>query len=125
MNSRGFALFGAALLVLVVAIAMLVTTDDGQEIAEFREVVSPDQVYNPVAAGDPSPAGFRQLLARDQIAPIYNPEFTTADQVDWPAEMLVIGIAMDGAAKAYPVTPLNQREMVIDSLNGIPILVTW
>jgi hypothetical protein len=37
----------------------------------------------------------------------------------------VIGVAGTNSAKAYPVTHLNQREMVVDSLEGIPILVTW
>ena len=34
-------------------------------------------------------------------------------------------LAGETEAKAYPVTHLNSREMVIDSLEGIPILVTW
>lgn len=85
----------------------------------------PDVTYDPVRAGEELPAGYRQLLDRDQIAPIYEPTFTTPDAVDWPGEMLVIGVAGGDTAKAYPVTHLNQREMVIDSLEGIPILVTW
>ena len=88
-------------------------------------LADPDATYNPERAGEELPAGYRQLLYRDQIAPIYNPRFTTAAGVDWPGEMLVIGIAGKTEAKAYPVAPLNSREMVIDSLEGIPILVTW
>jgi len=38
---------------------------------------------------------------------------------------LVIGIAMDGQAKAYPVGVLRFREMVNDEIAGIPILVSW
>jgi hypothetical protein len=38
---------------------------------------------------------------------------------------LIIGIAIDGEAKAYPITVLRSREMVNDELGGIPILVTW
>jgi hypothetical protein len=34
-------------------------------------------------------------------------------------------VAFDGAAKAYPVSVLEYREMVNDELKGIPILVTW
>jgi hypothetical protein len=88
-------------------------------------VVDVEAVYNPFKAGDPMPEGFRQLLARDQIEPVYNPVFTTADQVDWPSEMLVVAVASGGIAKAYPVTHLNQREMVIDFIAGSPILVSW
>ena len=82
-------------------------------------------VYDPVTAGDALPDGFRQLLARDQIKPVYDPMFTTADQVDWPLEMLVLGVAGENTSKAYPVTHLNQHEMVIDHLDGSPILVSW
>jgi hypothetical protein len=89
------------------------------------ELADPDQVYDPVRAGEELPRGFRPLLSRDQIEPVYEPVFTGAGQVDWPADSLVIGVAGAEEAKAYPVTHLNSREMVIDSLEGIPILVTW
>jgi hypothetical protein len=38
---------------------------------------------------------------------------------------LVLGVAWDGEAKAYPITVLRFREMVNDELAGIPTLVTW
>jgi len=38
---------------------------------------------------------------------------------------LVMGVAIEGEAKAYPVSVLRFREMVDDELSGIPILVTW
>jgi hypothetical protein len=87
--------------------------------------VDPDSVYDPVKAGEDLPEGYRQGLGRDQIVPVYDPVFTAASEVDWPSDMLVIGVAGTNSAKAYPVTHLNQREMVVDSLEGIPILVTW
>ena len=71
------------------------------------------------------PPGFRQLLDRDDIAPIYDPVFVSADGVDWNDGDLVIGLAIEGDARAYPVGFLNRREMVIDSVAGIPVLVTW
>jgi hypothetical protein len=36
-----------------------------------------------------------------------------------------IGVSAEETAKAYPVTHLDQREMVIDSIGGIPLLVVW
>jgi hypothetical protein len=36
-----------------------------------------------------------------------------------------MGVALNGEAKAYPVTVLRIREMVNDELGGLPILVTW
>jgi len=84
-----------------------------------------DDVYNPVFAGETTPPGFRQLLNRDDIFPIYDPTFVPADGVDWPEGGLVLGVDLEGEARAYPVGFLTRREMVIDNHRGIPTLVTW
>lgn len=87
--------------------------------------VDPDDVYNPVTAGEPLPAGFRQLLPRDAIKPVYDPTFVPAAQAGWPADTDVIGVERNGEAKAYPVSFLNGRELVDDVVDDIPIVVTW
>jgi hypothetical protein len=66
-----------------------------------------------------------QLLGRDDIRPIYAPEFVPADGAGYTDDELVMGVVIEGEAKAYPVGLLNRREMVNDELAGIPILVTW
>ena len=66
-----------------------------------------------------------QLLGRDDIRPIYKPEFVPAADAGYADGELVMGVEIDGRAKAYPVGLLNEREMVNDELAGIPILVTW
>ena len=116
----------------IVAIAMIVlwpASDAPPEdpVASPAQVDVPDprEVYDPVRAGEPLPEGYRQLLGRDQIAPVYDPVFVDADEVDWPDDTLVIGVTGAADAKAYPVSHLNNREMVIDDIEGIPILVTW
>ncbi len=81
--------------------------------------------YDPVTAGEPLPDGFRQLLPRDGIQPIYDPQFVTASDTDWAGGTQVIGVAAGGEAKAYPVSFLNRHEMVDDFIAGDPILVTW
>jgi hypothetical protein len=88
-------------------------------------LADPAEVYNPVSAGEALPTGYRQLLGRDSILPVYAPVFAATAQVGWPVDTLVIGVAGAETAKAYPVAHLNSREMVIDSLDGIPILVSW
>ena len=118
-------LAAASALIFALFVGVLLTSAPQDNPPPAVLIANPQLTYNPIDAGETLPSGFRQLLDRDQIAPIYNPTFTTPTKVDWPDQMLVIGVAIDDAAKAYPVTPLNQREMVIDSLQGIPILVTW
>ncbi len=88
-------------------------------------LADPGDVYDPVKAGERLPRGFRQLLRRDAILPIYDPTFLPAGQTTWPADTLVLGVELEGDARAYPIRFLNRREMVIDSIAGIPVLVTW
>lgn len=87
--------------------------------------VGPTEAYNPVTEGEVLPDGFRQLLPRDAIDPIYDPAFVSADEVLWSAGTQVIGVSAGDEAKAYPVSFLTRREMVIDEIGGDPILVSW
>ena len=64
-------------------------------------------------------------LGFDSIQPIYSPEFAPASAAPLEDDELVLGIAWDGEAKAYPISVLRYREMVDDELAGIPTLVTW
>ena len=68
---------------------------------------------------------FVPLLPRDAIRPVYEPEFVKASDSPLHEDELVMGVAIQGEAKAYPVSVLRFREMVDDELGGLPILVTW
>lgn len=87
--------------------------------------VDPTGVYNPVLAGEQLPDGFRQILPRDGILPVYEPSFVAGNTIEWPTDAQVIGVVSGDEAKAYPVSFLNSREMVVDEIDDIPILVTW
>jgi hypothetical protein len=99
--------------------------EPGPKEVAVIEPVDPSSLYDPLKAGDATPTSYIQLLRRDQIAPIYNPSFTTADDVDWPLDALIVGVTGTETSKAYPVSHLNRREMVIDHIDGDPILVSW
>ena len=66
-----------------------------------------------------------RMLGFDAIYPVYDPIFAGAIEAQLNDEELVMGVAIDGQAKAYPVSVLRFREMVDDELAGWPILVTW
>lgn len=68
---------------------------------------------------------FAISLGFDSIRPIYSPEFSPAAEAPLDDNELVLGIAWEGEAKAYPISVLRYREMVDDELAGIPTLVTW
>lgn len=113
----------AVLLLALSAFAFWPAGDPVQTAAGER--VDPQSAYNPVLAGESLPADFRQILPRDAIRPVYDPTFVTADGVNWPDNTDVIGVEINGEAKAYPVDHLNGRELVVDELGGEPILVSW
>ncbi len=66
-----------------------------------------------------------RLIGPDGIRPIYDPRFVEAADAPLLDDELVIGVSIEGEAKAYPITVLRVREMVNDELGRLPILVTW
>ncbi len=121
MNPLTTVLGGAALVVLT----LWSFAPSDAHVSNPGVRVGATAAYNPVTAGEKLPDGFRQLLPRDGIAPVYEPEFVPGSLVDWPDGAQVIGVSAGTDAKAYPVSFLNRREMVIDEIGGDPILVTW
>jgi hypothetical protein len=66
-------------------------------------------------------------VARDAIPALTQPEFLRVDHADRllkPSER-VLGVALEGEAKAYPLRILNWHELVNDSVGGRPVVVTW
>ena len=126
MAAVAISIAGTVAIVVVVGLAASIQSEQTSDTsAAAIERPIPSDVYDPVRAGEEPPRGFRQLLGRDQIAPVYDPVYVDPDEVDWPADSLVLGVAGTKTAKAYPITHLNQREMVIDTLDGTPILASW
>ena len=97
------------------------TSENPQGTAEYTVTPSPVPA-DPFDIPDYFPS-----IPFDGILPVYNPKFARSDEVGTLMfdDELVMGIAWDGEAKAYPVTVLRFREMVNDELAGIPTLVTW
>lgn len=64
---------------------------------------------------------------KDGIPSIDNPKFVSAKEAGKflaPQER-VLGVELNGIAKAYPIKILNWHEIVNDEVNGRPITVTW
>lgn len=63
---------------------------------------------------------------KDGIPSLSEPQFIEADKAGHVSEEeFVIGVALGGEAKAYPVRILSWHEAVNDRLGGSPILTTW
>lgn len=63
---------------------------------------------------------------KDGIPAILKPKMVAAGRADFiKPEDDVIGIEMEGEAKAYPIKILNWHEVVNDTLSSEPIVVTF
>lgn len=62
---------------------------------------------------------------KDGIPSIDNPKFDTAETTPFNEEETVIGVVMNGEAKAYPYGIMNWHEIVNDSIGGINVSVTY
>lgn len=100
-----------------------------QVTATSQELTSPVQTQQPAPTNarieDDTEYVVPRMLPFDAIKPVYDPLFAPASEAGLNDDELVMGVAIDGQAKAYPVTVLQFREMVDDELAGWPILVTW
>ncbi len=67
------------------------------------------------------------LLPKDAIPAIFDPEFVTANEADafLSEHDDVIGVVIDGDARAYGTAFLSSREVVNDTVGGRAITVTW
>ena len=67
------------------------------------------------------------LLGFDAIRSIEDPRFVEQDIANdnYDPDELVLGVEIDGDARAYSVPLLSRHEIVNDVVGGKPIAVTW
>ena len=63
---------------------------------------------------------------RDGIPALTNPKYVPAAKADYmrPDEQ-VLGVFINGVARAYPTRILSWHEVVNDEFGGEPVLVSW
>lgn len=112
---------------LMIIGAFLLTSCAVERTGDLPEVLNtPSSTTLAATPGSPqTPRGWHQVLPFDGIRPIYDPQFTSAEEAALKDKELVMGVAWEGEAKAYPVTVLRSREMVNDEMAGEPYLVSW
>ena len=71
------------------------------------------------------PEDFVHMTGRDGIMAIWDPIFVTADKANMPDDAEVIGVAINGEARAYSINLLDGIEIVNDTVGGKKIAVTW
>ena len=71
------------------------------------------------------PPGVEQLLPRGRIAAINSPTFVAAKDAEIADDGWVLGIEIDGIAKAYSLNLLNRHEVVNDRFGDLPVAAVW
>ncbi len=71
------------------------------------------------------PEGVDILLPRGGIPAIFDPEFVPADRADIPDEAWILGVVIDGVARAYSLNLLNEHEIVNDRVGDLPFAAVW
>lgn len=75
-----------------------------------------------------TPLGF-QAVPRDAFPVFDDPRMLSAAEAEEKQFVfdrdVIIGVAHNGEAKAYPVTIMGVHELGNDSIGGVPIAVSW
>lgn len=119
--ARQLALFVAATMagIAVFSLLGLVTSP--------TEAVRGGDREQPLAAAiaDLDPDEIADVLPRDAIAAIVDPEFAPASAPTLADDEFVVGVEIAGEARAYPIRVLSAHEIVNDEIGGRPFAVTW
>ncbi|MDJ0797224.1 MAG: DUF3179 domain-containing protein [Calothrix sp. MO_167.B12] len=96
--------------------------DQSKELADIRTQQNIDPGKN-------ARIDLTQLLdggpGKDGIPSIDRPKFDTAKTTPFNKNELVMGVVMNGEAKAYPLGIMNWHEMVNDTVGGINLAVSY
>lgn len=79
----------------------------------------------PTAPADEPPPGVEQILPRGGIPAVFEPRFVAASEAEIPGDAWVLGVEIDGVAKAYSLNLLNRHEVVNDSIGERDFAAVW
>ncbi len=71
------------------------------------------------------PKEFKQIIPRGQIAAISQPQFVPGDSANIADDSWVLGVVIDGQARAYSLNLLNSYEVVNDRIGNIAFAAVW
>ncbi|MBW3670505.1 MAG: DUF3179 domain-containing protein [Acidobacteria bacterium] len=77
------------------------------------------------ATSEEVPEGVEQILPRGRISAVMNPQFVPASRADIPDDAWVLGVVIDGEARAYSLNLLNHHEVVNDRIGDTPFAAVW
>ena len=109
------------------AIAALLTQIPGTPVWRLLNPTITVTVASAGEGAEPTEIKIISVLPRDAIDAILDPTFVSGDEA--AAQMIassrVIGVSINGDHRAYSTAQLSSREVVNDTVGGVPIVVTW
>ncbi len=80
-----------------------------------------DSAFDPIRADE-----IQAILPQDAIPALISPSYVSAAAAtDIRDTEEVIGLAINGDARAFPIATLSAHEIVDDVIGGRPLAVTW
>ena len=71
------------------------------------------------------PKEFKQIIPRGQIAAISQPQFVPGGSANIADDSWVLGVVIEGQARAYSLNLLNSHEVVNDRIGNIAFAAVW
>lgn len=77
--------------------------------------------FDPIRADE-----IQSILPRDAIPALIKPNYLSVAQAsDINDQEEVIGVVINGDARAYPLSTMSAHEIIDDAIGGQPTAVTW
>ena len=110
-----------------VVVVVLLTQIPGTPVWRLLNPTITVTVASPGEGAQPAELKIVSVLPRDAIDAILDPTFVSGDEA--AAQMVpasrVIGLSINGDHRAYSTAQLSSREVVNDTVGGMPVVVTW
>ena len=78
-----------------------------------------------VSRAEDVPKGYQQIVPRGRIASVDDPRFVPARNARLPGDAWVLGVVVEGEARAYSLNLLNRHEIVNDRAGGLSFAAVW
>ena len=71
------------------------------------------------------PEGYRQIVPRGRIAAVNAPTYVAASEAEIKPRSWLLGVVIDGQARAYSLNLLNAHEVVNDTIGDTNFAAVW
>ncbi len=110
------------------AMAAITSFQEPEGITSFQEPEGQEPEGQEPEGQEPEgqePEDFERLLPRGQIAAISEPTYVPASEANLPPRAWVLGVVIDGQARAYSLDLLNSHEIVNDRIGETNFAAVW